>query len=501
MLLGLSGAGWLVAEWDNPAASSEIVFTAGLLFWTVAPVLLTHAVLAYPTGRLRRWRDRLLVLTGYAATVGLQGVATALVFDPASEGCTDCPRNLLAIADDPVQRELLDRWGVRAGAVWASVALLVLGARLLRDGSARRRSTGLLLGASVVGLVAVAAFHVRNLDRGSLGSQPADQDLWTVQGLALVGAAVAVMVDLVRQRRAHRAMTGLVVELSDGLASGGLEPFLARRLGDPGARVYFPVEGPQQSAGALVDSTGRPVDAAGLEGRRTELRHAGRHLATVVHRQGALTGENEVAELVAAFHLGLDHERLQAQALAQLADLRESGRRILDAGDAERRTLERDLHDGAQQRLVGLSLGMRLLRSRGGAGELLDLADRQVQEAVEALRALGRGLYPVLLDEAGLGPAVRALTETHDLRVGPVPDERFSRAVETTAYLLVVRACDTGPASVSMAVEDDGLRVRLVSGVEPRALGEVVDRVTTLGGRWSANGTVPELHVAVWLPR
>ena len=95
-LLILPGAGWLVAEWDNPAAPSGIVFTTGLLLWTVAPVMLAHAVLAYPSGRLRRWPARLLVTSGYAVTVGLQGIATALVFDPAGEGCTDCPRNLLA---------------------------------------------------------------------------------------------------------------------------------------------------------------------------------------------------------------------------------------------------------------------------------------------------------------------------------------------------------------------------------------------------------------------
>ena len=330
--------------------------------------MLAHAVLAYPSGRLRRWPARLLVTSGYAVTVGLQGIATALVFDPAGEGCTDCPRNLLAVADDPVQRELLDTWGVRAGAAWASVAVLVLGVRLLRDGAARLRSTGLLLGVTVVGLVAVAAYHVRNLDRGSLGSQPADRHLWTVQGLVLVAVAVAVVLDLVRQRRAHRALTGLVVDLSDGLGSGSLEPVLAERLGDPGVRLCFPVEGPQRVEPVLVDPTGRPVVAAEPGLQRTELRHAGRHLATLVHRPDVLVGKDEVSALVSAIHLGLDHERLQAQALAQLADLRESGRRILDAGDAERRALERDLHDGAQQRLVGLSLGMRLLRSRGGAG-------------------------------------------------------------------------------------------------------------------------------------
>ena len=500
LLLGLAGAGWLVAEWDNPAASSDVVFTLGLVLWTVGPVLLTHAALAYPTGRLRSWPARFLVAAGYVVTLGVQGIATAVFFDPVLEGCTSCPENLLAVAADPVRHQQLDSWGVRAGAVWAAAAVLTVLVLLVRVGAARRRSAGFVLGATAAGLMAVTAHHVRNLERGYLGSEQADRDLWTVEGVCLLAVAVAVLADLVRQRRAHRALTGLVVDLSDGLASDSLEQVLAQRLGEPGVRLCFPVEGAHR-APSLVDSSGRPVDTAALTGRRTELWHAGRHLATLVHQPGVLEGEDEVAALVSALHLGLDHERLQAQALAQLADLRDSGRRLLDAGDAERRALERDLHDGAQQRLVGLSLGVRLLRSRGGTGEALDLADRQVQEAVEALRALGRGLYPVLLDDAGLGPAVRAVAETHDVRVGSLPDERFSRAVETTAYLLVVRACDAGPASVEMAVEDDGLRVRLVARAEPRAWGEVVDRVTTLGGRWSTSGAPPELRVDVWLPR
>ena len=473
VLLGLAGSGWLVAEWDNPAASSDVVFTLGLVLWTVGPVLLTHAALAYPTGRLRSWPARVLVAAGYVVTLGVQGVATAVFFDPVLEGCASCPENLLAVAADPGRHQQLDSWGVRAGALWAAAAVVTVVVLLVRVGAARRRSAGFVLGATAVGLVAVTAHHVRNLERGYLGSEQADRDLWTVQGVCLLAVAVAVLADLVRQRRAHRALTGLVVDLSDGLASDSLEQVLAQRLGDPGVRLCFPADGAHRTP-SLVDSAGRPADTAALPGRRTELWHAGRHLATLVHRHGVLEGEDEVAALVSALHLGLDHERLQAQALAQLADLHESGRRLLDAGDAERRALERDLHDGAQQRLVGLSLGMRLLRSRGGAGEALDLADRQVQEAVEALRALGRGLYPVLLDDAGLGPAVRAVAETHDLRVGSLPDERFSRAVETTAYLLVVRACDAGPASVEMAAEDDGLRVRLVARAEPRAWGEVV---------------------------
>lgn len=500
LLLGLAGAGWLVAEWDNPSASSDEVFTTGLTLWTVGPVLLTHAALAYPTGRLKSWPARLLVAAGYLVTVGLQGVATAAVFDPVREGCSSCPENLLAVAADPVRHQQLDGWGVRAGAVWAGLAVLVVGMRLVRDGSARRRSTGLILGATAVGLLAVAAYHVRNLDRGYLGSEQVDRDLWMVQGWSLVAVSVAVVVDLVRQRRAHRALTGLVVDLSDGPASGSLEPVLAARLGDPGVRLCFPLDGAQRSS-VLVDSAGRLVDPTTLSGRRTELRHGGRHLATLVHRPGVLAGEDDVAALVSAVHLGLDHERLQAQALAQLADLRESGRRILDAGDAERRALERDLHDGAQQRLVGLSLGMRLLRSRGAAGAALDQAEDQVQAAVESLRALGRGLYPVLLDDAGLGPALRALAETGDLRVGPLPEERFSRAVETTAYLLVARACDAGPVGVSMTPTEEGLGIQVTGAVLGPGLEEVADRVTTLGGRWTVSDGASGNVLDVWVPR
>ncbi len=499
-LLGLAGAGWLLAEWDNPAATSDVVFTAGLTFWTVGPVLLAHAALAYPTGRLGSWSARLLVAAGYAVTVGLQGVATAVVFDPVREGCSSCPDNLLAVAPDPARHQQLDSWGVHVGAVWAGLAVLVVVVRLVRDGPARRRSTGLLLVATSVGLGAVAAYHVRNLDRGYLGSEQLDRDLWTVQGWALLAVSVAVAVDLVRQRRAHRALTGLVVDLSDGPASGGLETVLAARLGDHSVRLCFPLEGSHRGS-HLVDSAGRPVDAAELPGSRTELWHGGRHLATLVHRPGVLAGEDDVNALVSAVHLGLDHERLQAQALAQLADLRESGRRILDAGDAERRALERDLHDGAQQRLVGLSLGMRLLRSRGGAGTALERAGDEVQAAVESLRALGRGLYPVLLDDAGLGPAVRALAEAADLRVGPLPEERFSRAVETTAYLLVARACEAGPVEVSMARDADGLAVRLLGSVGGPRLAEVADRVTTLGGRWTATDGPAGSALDVWLPR
>src|SRR5829696_5182723 len=131
-----------------------------------------------------------------------------------------------------------------------------------------------------------------------------------------------------------------------------------------------------------------------------------------------------VDDLVSAVHLGLENEHLQAEALAQLADLRSSGARIVAEGDEGRRRLERDLHDGAQQRLVGLSLGFRLLRSQVSASiPELEAADNEIQQAIAEVRQLARGLYPVVLGDQGLAVALYALSESRHLRVESAPSE------------------------------------------------------------------------------
>ena len=487
VLLGLAGAGWLVAEWDNPAASSDVVFTIGLVLWTVGPVLLTHAALAYPTGRLRSWPARVLVAAGYVVTLGVQGVATAVFFDPVLEGCASCPENLLAVAADPGRHQQLDSWGVRAGALWAAAAVVTVVVLLVRVGAARRRSAGFVLGATAVGLVAVTAHHVRNLERGYLGSEQADRDLWTVQGVCLLAVAVAVLADLVRQRRAHRALTGLVVDLSDGLASDSLEQVLAQRLGDPGVRLCFPAEGTQRTP-SLVDSAGRPADTAALTGRRTELWHAGRHLATLVHRPGVLEGEDEVAALVSALHLGLDHERLQAQALAQLADLRESGRRLLDAATP-------NAGRWSATCTTGPSSGWSGSRWACGCFARAVAPARRSTSPIGRCRRQWRPCAPWVVGSTrccwttpGSGRRCEPWPRPTTCGSGPCRRSASPAPSRPRRTCWWSARCDAGPASVEMAVEDDGLRVRLVARAEPRAWGEVVDRVTTLGGRWSTSG-------------
>jgi signal transduction histidine kinase len=299
--------------------------------------------------------------------------------------------------------------------------------------------------------------------------------LWAAQGLALSVLAAAVIADLVRERRARRALAALVVDLSGGSKPGSLRDAVVSRLGDPDVVLAFPVA----AEAGLVDATGSPVDPGSRP--TTELRHGGVHLATLVHGSASRPRPEAVDELVAAVHLGLENERLHAEALAQVADLRRSGARLLAVGDEERRALERDLHDGAQQRLVGLALGLQLLRVEAPERDLLP-AERELRSAIEGLRQLGHGLYPVLLHDAGLGPALASLAETHDLRVDRVPDRRFPSAVETTVYLAVSRVAAHGASSVAAWVEDGALHGCVDGPVGAADLAEVADRVATLDG-------------------
>jgi len=147
-----------------------------------------------------------------------------------------------------------------------------------------------------------------------------------------------------------------------------------------------------------------------------------------------------VDDLVSAVHLGLENEHLQAEALAQLADLRSSGARIVAEGDEGRRRLERDLHDGAQQRLVGLSLGFRLLRSQVSASiPELEAADNEIQQAIAELRQLARGLYPVVLRDQGLAVALYALSSEQ-----PTVTARSSWRSRSTATSPISATSPTG---------------------------------------------------------
>jgi signal transduction histidine kinase len=327
-------------------------------------------------------------------------------------------------------------------------------------------------------LISVLAYYAGSLERGFLGADALDGSLWLVQAIALVLLSVAVLADLVRARLTHRALTRLVIEHARAGPTGQLRDAMAARLGDPDLVVGYPV-----GASRCVDATANDVEVPPRDGRSmTTLRYGGTDLAVVIHRPGVLDSPEMVENLVSAVHLGLENERFHAEALVQLSDLRSSGVRIVAEGDKERRRLERDLHDGAQQRLVSLSLALRLLRSRHTDLAELDAADGELQQAITELRQLARGIYPVILTDRGLPAALTALAESRHLRVGSLPRERLPAVVESTAYLLVARAAESGRTTVEAASLDGLLVLNAEVDGDVTDLGDLADRVRTLEG-------------------
>jgi signal transduction histidine kinase len=486
ILVAASGA-WFLAEWDNPGVGSAAVFTTGLVLYAACAALVAWAMLAYPSGRLASWGDRVAIGVALVGAVLVLGLLPALFFDPAAAACAQCPENLLLIRDEPGLFDDLNRVGVQLGLGWPLLVIAMAAWRLARSSAARRRVVAPVLLAGSVYLGLVASTFGASLDRGFVGSGGLERRLWFGQAGALAALALAVAWSLVSARRTRSFLARLVVELGESAPAGGLREALARSLADPELEIAYPV-GEERYA----DARGRTVDLARVEGRAaTPLLRDGRPVAVLLHRTDLLDNPQLIDEVASAARLGLENERLQAEVRAQLEDLRASRARIIEAGDAERRRLERDLHDGAQQRLVGLSLALGLLQAQHGTGQnqqlaaRLDEADAELRRAVAELRELAHGIHPAVLSDEGLAAAVEALAEATSapLRIGAMPQERFPAAVETAAYLVIAETVKAGPARVSVTRRDGVLVVDVETEAEPRRLVDLEDRVGALDGR------------------
>jgi signal transduction histidine kinase len=293
------------------------------------------------------------------------------------------------------------------------------------------------------------------------------------------------------------AVTDLVVELGES-RSGTLRDELARALGDPTLEVgyWLPNEG------VFVDSEGRPfaLPDPGSERSVTTIKGEGGPVAALVH-DPAVLGDPGLREAVSsAALLAAANARLQAEVRAQVAELRESRRRILEAGDEERIRLELRLREGAEERLEALAEQLRgtqlSVPSEAGA-ERIDRIEAQLARTLEELRRLAHGLHPRVLAEEGLAGALGSLAEQAPVQVEVVaPVARLPAEVEAVAYFLCSEALANiakhasasrvsvsvrpGDGRVRVVIEDDGL-----GGADPgrgTGLRGLADRVEALGG-------------------
>ena len=222
---------------------------------------------------------------------------------------------------------------------------------------------------------------------------------------------VAFLVGLLRTRLHRSAVADLVVALHGPLTPTQVRDAIAGTLRDESLVLAFWL--PDREC--YVGPDGTDLDPYGQPGRAvTVLDGDGGRLAALIHDPTLLDDPALIDAVGAAASLALENARLQAELRTQLNEVRASRARIVEAGDAERRRIERDLHDGAQQRLLGIRLALQLVRGRladGGAAldGLLTEADGEVVSALDELRALARGIHPALLTDEGLDAALAAL--------------------------------------------------------------------------------------------
>jgi signal transduction histidine kinase len=472
-------------------------FTFGFLFGEVGlTVAFVHAVLAYPTGRLRSRFEQAYIGFGYVAVVAA-GLGQLLFWDPrrtciwAHAYCADPrPRNLLLVhADTTVFHAIRDTFTIGVYGVLGAVFIALIVRRVVGASPAGRRLLApLLLGAIVAGArgvwAAVGVFVHQ--------SESASNIFYWWQVAGQIAVPLALLAGVLNATIARGTVADLVVELSE-IAPGEVRAALGRALNDSSLQVAYWL--PMRRT--FVDESGRPVDIP--EDGRGVTRLA--DVAAIVHDPELDPDLVEAAG--AAARLALHNARLQADVRAQLDKVEESRRRIVTAGDEQRRKIERDLHDGAQQRLVALALELRIAQRQLGRSNpelerLLADAVAQLQVAVEELRELARGVHPAVLTEEGLAGALDSLAARTPLpvKVAAAPDERLPDEIEAAAYFVACEAiantvkhaqatqirvsAERRDGRLVIEVEDDGVGGAAENGGS--GLRGLVDRVEAHGG-------------------
>ncbi len=479
----------------------DVAFTVFFLLGEVGYALVAHVALAYPSGRVTDRLEKAFLTVAYVVATAFP-LAILLVHDGGQKlrYFDPVPReSLIVVAPSNEAASLLqDLYAVTAYGALAAIFIALIARKLyLATPRARRVLWPLLLAAVVAALRAVLDSVL------SFSSTPPGFtiDLFWWQVLALIALPIALLWGLLRARLARVHVGELVVHLEQTPVDG-LRDELAVALGDPTLQVGLWLPERQE----FVDGAGASfvVPDDGPTRAVTWVEHDAERLAVLVH-DPTLREEPKLVEAVAAAaRLSLVNARLHAEVRAQLETVQESRARIVSAADEERRRIERDLHDGAQQRLVALALELRSAQR-----QLADAADPEVerllsstadelQVAVEELRELAQGIHPGILTQGGLAHALEALAARAPLPVAvDATQERFAPEVEATAYFVacealtnVVKHASASNASIQARRDNGALVVEVTDDGSGRAaldggsgLRGLTDRVEALGGR------------------
>jgi signal transduction histidine kinase len=490
----VTGFAWFASIMQE--GNNAVLFTIGSAVQVLYLAGFLYVILSFPSGRLPTALDRLLVIAAFGlVTVGQ--LAWLLFANSRMVICERCSANLLTAFPNDALARSLEQFQRLAGLAVTMAALALVAVRLVRASRPQRRAMTPVLLAGMVGLAAFAA----SVTADALGAASSNF-FGRVSGYAFAVLPVAVLVAFLQRQLARGAVAGLVVRLGEPGASVGLADALARALGDPSLSLgyWLPAES------RYVDIDGKPVALPdpGAGRSHTVVEHDGQPVAVLIHDPALEHNAELVDSVCAAAGLTLENERLQAELRAKLAELQESRARLVEATEAERRRIERDLHDGTQQRLVSIAMSLGLLESKlpadpGQARPIVREARAALAAALDELRELTAGIHPTILAERGLPVALEELCDRAVLpaHLEVVLDRRLPDQVESAAYFVVSEAL-TNAAKHSHAsgvritavragdqlmieVADDGIGGAVAGrGTGLRGL---ADRVEALGGR------------------
>jgi signal transduction histidine kinase len=384
---------------------------------------------------------------------------------------------------------------LRRGPVWRGALLLAL------RWPASLLAVTVIAGAGMVS-VSLLIYGIRGLagsDAGYVGPFLLGPGLGIAMCLLAVPMAVLTLAVTDASRRIMRSLArSLLITSLD--AHVPVREALAESLGDRTLSIAYWL--PDREA--FVDEAGHPVPLPGPGSERTwtAVDYEGRRVAAIIHAAHLEATPELIQAAAAAASLALDNERLKADLRARVAELRASRVRIVEASNAARRKVERDLHDGAQQQLVALALELKVLRNRVGENDealkLIDGIEGKLGAALDELRALGRGIHPGILTDRGLAAALEALVTRAPLPVAREIDlpERPPASVEAVGYYVVTEAltnvlkyANASEATVRARYEGEDVVVELqddgIGGADARegsGLEGLRDRVAALDG-------------------
>ncbi|WP_457256781.1 sensor histidine kinase [Pedococcus sp. P5_B7] len=475
----------------SQAPHTRLIDTVTVFLVPLQAPVAGHLLLTYPTGRLDDRIARQLVRAAYALGA-TESVLT--VIGHTRPLCQGCAEPLLHLG---LSRSVARPLAAVISALWLILLLVFLWQVVRQYRRAGERQRRLLRLPYAAILVAAVFYAVLVVVAGLQGRSPwglSPTTLTAMQVVALLGVPLSFLVGLLRERLSYKRIGDFVVS-SASSPDTDLERALGTAVRDPGLRIAFPV------GDGYVDPRGGVV-ATPARGPTTEVTVVGAAdapLALITHDRSLADEPALLTAAGSATRLLLENARLQAEVRSQLLEVRESRSRIVEAADDARARLERDLHDGAQQRLLAIGLALTLLETQPGDREVLENAKDEVTGALAELRALAAGIHPAVLTDLGLMPALDALAG----RIGALvtvgaphgTPRRQPPAVEAAAYFSTAEAVTNAVKHASatrvavtveqrdavlvVTVVDDG-----VGGADPRGQGltGIRDRLASVDG-------------------